>query len=207
MTTREGDDLDLVTSDISLAASRVPAHDRPVIIHDDPPAEPAEPAEPGGRRLLLVIGGALVLVAVVVAAAVAGRQAARDTPQLVVASAGGPGAATGVVPLALTLRVDGPATVAAGQPAHFVVHYADGEGFFSGGSEDWGGVGASSIKESACGSAPPAGKLSDSYEVTHSWAKPGHYPVRIGVTTYTCAGGVARPETATRGLQVTVTAR
>ena len=113
------------------------------------------------------------------------------------------------VPAPLIVQVDVPAQVVAGRPATLVVHYADGAGIFSGSTEDWGDqVGTSSVSEGACPAtaAAPAPALSSGYAPRHTWAKPGTYPVTVGVSTYTCVSGAAVQEQASTTVQVVVAA-
>ena len=81
-------------------------------------------------------------------------------------------------PAALAVTVDGPASVAVGEPVDFTVTYTDGSGIFSGTSEEWGdGVGTSSLQRGSAAPPPaePAGSLADTYQVSHTWTEPGTY--------------------------------
>jgi hypothetical protein len=170
--------------------------DRPVVLGTtpDPPA--------GSRRRLVV---ALVVVLVVLVAAVAGwlllrsdgGTASTHTPA---DQAGGP-----VVPAPLRIQVDAPAQVVAGAPATFVVHYTDGAGTFAGSTEDWGdAIGASSVSLGQCTAAVPASSAAGSFNVDHTWTKPGTYQVALAAASYTCVNGAAVPEQVTKTLQVVV---
>jgi hypothetical protein len=165
-------------------------------------------AGPVARRSTMVWRVALGLLLVALVVAGAWRLSSGGSDEVVARPAvGGLAPAPAVVP-ALTISVDAPATVAAGVPAHFVVHYADGEGVFSGTIEDWGDVGVGSGSQAPCtGSTPAPGALQDSYVATHTWADPGSYPVAISVTTYTCRAGQAVEETKRADLTVVVTPR
>jgi hypothetical protein len=169
---------------------------------DDPPVVVPDPAGRSLRVAVLVVG---VVAALLVAGLGAlwllggGDDDVATTPAL----AGGDPAG----PAALTVRVDPPETVVAGQPATLVVHYADGLGVFSGSTEDWGdGVGAGSVKNGRCGPADTRSPVAGSYRATHTWADPGSYPVTVEVTTYSCAAGTAVEEHASTTVDVSVTA-
>jgi hypothetical protein len=204
MTARNDDGLDteVATPDLSVYSSLA---DRPVVIDDDVP-----PPTQSRLTVLVVLAAVLVLAAIVAAIVVVAR-GGDDSPADTVTKADGgakadqqSGTGTGV-PAALSISVDAPAAVVAGQTARFVVHYRDGEGIFSGGSEDWGDIGTSSISEAKCESSTPAADALDAtYVVRHKWSEVGTYPVAIGVTTYTCQAGQAVPETKTTTLQVSV---
>jgi hypothetical protein len=177
---------------------------------DSPAAGVGSPSagRPSARRSTVAwrVGLGVLLVALV--AAGAWRLSAGGSDEVVARPAvGGLAPAPAVVP-ALTISVDAPATVVAGVPAQFVVHYADGEGVFSGTIEDWGDVGVGSGSQAPCtGSTPAPGPLKDSYVAMHTWTDPGTYPVAISVTTYTCRGGQAVEETKRADLTVVVTPR
>ncbi|MGZ4589197.1 MAG: hypothetical protein ACXV2I_00195 [Actinomycetes bacterium] len=189
-----GPDIQVSPSDVRLVTSE----DRPVIIQD------AAPARRRSRRTVLLVAGVVVLVAAIVVG-VGLYAGGRDQ---VVAEPGGQGPQAPAVPAPLSVTVDAPATVVAGQDARFVVHYADGEGIFSGAREDWGDIGAASGRGSPCdGTAPAPKALASSYVATHAWPAAGTYPVSIAVTTYTCQAGEAVEETATTTMQVRVSAR
>jgi len=105
----------------------------------------------------------------------------------------------------LRVAVTAPQRVVAGEPADFAITWSDGEGIFSGTSEDWGdGVGASSLAQQACDLAPPAGPAGGEVTVRHTFTVPGPYTVVLGVSTYTCSGAEAVTETATQTVQVDV---
>jgi len=178
-----------------------PGDDRPVILSSEP-APAAQPAR-SVRRRVVQVG---VAVGVVLAIAGAGWLAlggAEDDP---VVTDRAPAAAGPAVVEPLTLQVDGPAAVQAGQPAELVVHYQDGKGAFSGSTEDWGdGVGTSSLAQGRCTAAgPPADPTSGSYRATHTWAEPGSYTVSVGVSSYTCVDGAAVEEQASTTVTVVV---
>jgi hypothetical protein len=116
-----------------------------------------------------------------------------------------PAAAPAVV-APLTLQVEPPAAVRAGQPVELDVQYADGKGVFSGSTEDWGdGVGTSSLAQGRCPATDtPADPTSGSYQATHTWAEPGSYRVSIGVSSYTCVNGAPVEEQASTTVTVVV---
>lgn len=176
--------------------------DRPVVLGGPPERGGSRPR---GRRRVLVLGlvAGLALV-VAVAAWVAGRGDGE------VATTPAPGAEpTGPAPL--TLQVEVVAPVVAGRPATVLVRYDDGDGIFSGATEEWGdGVGAGSVKQGRCeaaGAPQPAQPAAGSYQATHVWTEPGSYPVKVAVTTYTCVDGAAVREEAVRTLTVVVAGR
>ncbi len=96
----------------------------------------------------------------------------------------------------------------AGQAAELTVRYADGDGIFSGSTEDWGdGVGTSSLAQGRCAaSGTPAVPASGSYLAEHTWSEPGSYTVTVGVSSYTCVDGAPVEEQATTTVRVEVTA-
>jgi hypothetical protein len=103
------------------------------------------------------------------------------------------------------MTVELPDTVVAGQAADIVVRWSDGEGVFSGTSEDWGdGVGTSSLAQDQCTGVATDRKSADSYLVTHTWAEPGSYQVALGVTTYLCTDGTAVQEDVSKTVTVQV---
>lgn len=110
-----------------------------------------------------------------------------------------------VAPAPLTVTVTAPPQVVAGERAEFTLRWSDGEGFFSGTSEDWGdGVGASSLAQEACDLAPAAGPAGGEVTVRHTFTAPGPYALVLGVSTYTCSGPEPVTETATETVQVDV---
>lgn len=197
-----GPDTEVSAPDLSVYSTLA---DRPVIVDDDGP-----PATQRRLTVLVVVAAVVVLAAIAAAIIVVAR--AGDETVVTKPGAGAQadqqsGTGTGV-PEALSISVDAPAAVVAGQTARFVVHYRDGEGIFSGGSEDWGDIGASSISQGTCESSTPGpGALDAAYVVRHRWSEVGTYPVTIGVTTYTCQSGQPVPETKTATLQVSVDPR
>jgi hypothetical protein len=182
--------------------------DRPVVIFDQAPDRPPRRA----RRRMLAAALLVVLGVAAIGAAswwvtrgdevVATRPAAQapvEPPPNV------------TLPAALAVTVAAPATVVAGQPARFVVSYADGSGIFSGSTQDWGEVGVGSVKERACAAdTSTAAAIQGSYVATHKWRSAGSYPVSFAVTTYTCSkgsNGQATQETNKAQLTVVVAAR
>jgi hypothetical protein len=206
MTMREGMNGEIGSRDIEVSNPEVPAGIEPAVFAPDdrPVIALASPPPSRQRRPALVVAAVLLPIAAIVVGVAVFLGGGDD----VVAKPAGPGPkapAVPAVPFALSITVDAPATVVAGEDARFVVQYADGLGIFSGGSEDWGDVGASSTRRAVCGTpAAAATALDDSYVVQHAWDAAGTYPVIISVTTYTCQGGEAVEETATTTLQVTV---
>lgn len=180
-----------------------------VVSSSVPPRPPAQPMldTPRGARLPLAIIAILVLavsaVGIAIAALVTGNSDSVAKPRVQQP------AAVPAAPAALSVTADGPASVIVGEQATITVTYTDGTGIFSGTSEEWGdGVGASSVREGSCSAAADApGPLSDSYQLTHSWAQPGTYSLVLGVNTYTCSGTTAVQEQATTMLIVKVRAR
>ena len=157
---------------------------------------------PAARRGRLVLGVATLLalalaVALVLVAVLGGDD---DPVKATAPSAAGPAA-----PAALGMTVELPDTVVAGQAADIVVRWSDGEGVFSGTSEDWGdGVGTSSLAQDQCTGVVTDRKSADSYPVTHTWAEPGSYQVALGVTTYLCTDGTAVQEDVSKTVTVQV---
>jgi hypothetical protein len=172
-----------------------------------PPAPPTLIDSPRAARLPLAIIAILVLlvsaVGIAIAAVVEGNSDSVAKPQ-----AQQP-AAVPAPPAALSVVADGPASVTVGEQATITVTYSDGNGIFSGTSEEWGdGVGASSVREGRCSAtAAVPGALSDSYQLTHRWTVPGTYSLVLGVHTYTCSGTTAVQEQKTTMLIVKVLAR
>lgn len=118
-----------------------------------------------------------------------------------------PGAAGPARSEALEVEVSAPAEVTAGVAATFTITWRDGDGIFSGTTEEWGdGVGVSSEQQARCDVTGPRADRPGrgSIEVPHVFAKPGRYTVVLGVTTYTCQGAAATTESAAETLTVTV---
>ena len=183
-----------------------PTGDRPVIVWSG-----TVPAAASGRtrlRRAVQAGVALGLVLAVsgVGWLALGGSGADDVATDRVPAADGAAADKPAVVAPLTLQVDAPTAVQAGQPAELVVDYQDGKGTFSGSTEDWGdGVGTSSLAQGRCTAAgPPADPTSGSYRATHTWAEPGSYAVTIGVSSYTCVDGAAVEEQASTTVTVVV---
>jgi hypothetical protein len=107
------------------------------------------------------------------------------------------------------VTVDAPASATVGESAEFRVSYTDGSGIFSGTVEEWGDdVGTSSLQQGQCTAASPAaGKLADTYRVSHTWTEPGTYTVVLGVHSYTCRGTSAVLETTQQSVTLQVLAR
>ena len=175
-----------------------PADDRPVLV----PAPGAAPRPGPMLRRAVLLGVASGLL---VAVAVAGWLVRGGDDEVVTAPATPPRPAA-VEPLAL--RVDVPADVVAGEPAELVVHYSDGAGTFSGGTEEWGDeIGASSLTEGHCGTpAEAAGPAAGSYRASHTWSEAGTYTVKVAVSSYTCEAGTPVVEEATTSVTVAVAA-
>jgi hypothetical protein len=168
---------------------------------DPGPPDADRPAD--GRRRRLVIGGAALLVLAAAIALVLGVVLGGDDDPV---EAAAPSAAGPAAPAALGMTVELPDTVVAGQPADIVVRWSDGEGVFSGTSEDWGdGVGTSSLAQDQCTGVATDRKSADSYTVSHTWAEPGSYQVALGVTTYLCTDGSAVQEDVSKTVTVQVT--
>ena len=173
METREGQDVEVRRGpDIVVTTTAAdPAPDGP------PPAPP--------RRRLLVALVAVLTLAALVSVALVLVLGGEDEPVETAAPAAGPAS-----PAELGMTVELPETVVAGQTAEIVVRWTDGEGVFSGTSEDWGdGVGTSSLAQDQCTGAATTTKSADSYTVKHAWSEPGTYQVVLGVTTYVCTDG------------------
>lgn len=155
-----------------------------------PPAREEPQPGPPRRTLAVALVAGLVLVIVVTLVLIWVTGGDDD----VVARAPSPPAAQGPQqPAALTMSVQAPETVVAGEPAEFVVTWSDGSGVLAGSTEEWGDdVGASSVREGRCeASAPAEPAAAGEFAVSHTWAEPGTYPVVLGVTTTTCSGGEA----------------
>lgn len=174
-----------------------------------PPDAPPEvvndlPATRSRRPLSLLA----VVVALAVAATVAAVVLTGDDD--VVATPGTSQAAVPEEVSALTVTVTPPTSVVAGQEATFAIAYADDEGVFSGGTEDWGdGLATSSLKQSSCdvpASGSPPGAAAGSYQVGHTFAEAGTYQLELGVRSYTCVDGTAVEEVAIKTFAVTVAA-
>jgi hypothetical protein len=190
METREGQDLDVRREPEVVVSTSSDAGTDP----DGPP--PAPPR----RRLVIGLAAllALALAVVLVLFLVVGGD---DRPVKATAPVGD-GA---VVPAALGMTVELPDTVVAGQNAEIVVRWTDGEGVFSGTSEDWGdGVGTSSLAQDQCTGVATDRKSADRYTVKHAWSEPGSYQVVLGVTTYLCTDGSAVQEDVSKTVSVQV---
>jgi hypothetical protein len=172
---------------------------------------PAAPASaPLRRRRLLLLALSVGLALVSLAALAVGFGPGRGTDHPVTASDGTPAAATVAAPRPAAIRVSvaAPRQAVAGQPLRLVVTYADGRGIFSGSTEDWGdGVGVSSLAEDRCSARTGSpGPITGTYRATHTFSKPGSYPVRIAVSSYTCEGAAPVEEEATTTVTVEVAA-
>jgi len=166
----------------------------------------AGPTGPERSRRRLVVGLAallaLVLAVTVVLVLVLGGD---DQPDVTTRT---PAAADPAGPAALGLTVELPDQVVAGEPASLVVRWTDGEGVFSGSTEEWGdGVGTSSLAQDNCSTTatatqdrPSAGR----YTARHTWSEPGTYQVTVGVASYLCEAGTATEEDATTTVSVEV---
>ena len=190
METREGQDLEVRRTPDVVVTTTPPA---------DVPGDGPRPAQPR-RRLVVALAAllALVLAAVLVSVLVLGGG---DEP----VRATQPPAAGPVAPAALGMTVEVPDTVVAGQPAEVVIRWTDGEGVFSGTSEDWGdGVGTSSLAQDQCTGVATDRAAADTYRVAHTWSEPGSYQVALGVTTYVCTGGSAVQEDVSKTVTVQV---
>lgn len=158
------------------------------------------PPAPPRRRLVIGLAAllALALVAVLVLVLALGGD---DEP----VKASPPPAAGPAEPADLGMTVELPETVVAGESAEIVVRWTDGEGVFSGTSEDWGdGVGTSSLAQDQCTGVATDRRSADSYQLTHAWSEPGSYQVVLGVTTYTCTDGSAVQEDVSKTVTVQV---
>lgn len=190
MQTRNGrQQLRVERADIVVTTTSPPALDGP------PPVAPRRPL-----ALALVGGLVLALVATLALIWVTGGDGEVVATPPAQSPAQGP-----VVPAPLTVAAEGPETVVAGQPARFVVTWADGSGEFVGSTEDWGDIGVSSVREGRCDpSAPAEPAASGEYAVSHTWSEPGTYSVVLGVTTTTCTAGASVREESTASMKVTV---
>jgi len=197
METREGRDLEVRHGPgvaVSTSGEAGPGGEHAL---DGPP--PVRPR----RRLVVGLAAllALVLAVTVVLVLVLGGDDEPDvTTRTPAADPGGP------APLGLTVEV--PDEVVAGQPARLVLRWADGEGVFSGSTEEWGdGVGTSSLAQDSCAAGATAAQGRPSagrYAATHTWAEPGTYQVTIGVASYLCQDGTATQEDARTTVSVQV---
>lgn len=163
-------------------------------VNDGPP-----PAPPRGRLLVgLVALLALALVTTLVLVLVLGGDDGPVTAQ----PPAGKGAAA---PTDLGMTVELPDPVVAGEAAAIVVRWSDGEGVFSGSSEEWGdGVGTSSLAQDQCAGVTTDKQAAGQYTVKHTWTEPGTYQVVLGVATYTCQDGSAVEEQASKTVSVQV---
>ena len=196
METREGRDLEVQHGPgVAVSPSDVPSvqHD----VDGPPPARPRRRLVVGHVALL-----ALVLAVTVVLVLVLGGD---DEPEVTTRT---PSAADPAGPADLGLTVEVPDQVVAGEPARFVVRWADGEGVFSGSTEEWGdGVGTSSLAQDSCSATATAAQGRPSagrYAASHTWAEPGTYQVTIGVASYLCQDGTATQEDARTTVTVEV---
>lgn len=182
-----------------------PTLDRPVLLSHRVPVAPA--ARSRLRRavqLVVVLGLAL---AVAVAGWLALRGGGGDDAVLATDRGAPVAKQAGTAPLSLHVEV--PSVVTAGNPAQIVVRYEDGDGVFSGSTEDWGdGVGTSSLAQGRCTAAgtTPA-PVDGSYQAVHTWKEPGRYTVSVGVSSYACVDGAPVEEQATTTVKVEVAAR
>jgi hypothetical protein len=195
METREGRDLEVRRGPEVVVGTGTSAGEHPV---DGPP-----PVRPRRRLVVgLVALLALVLAVTVVLVLVLGGD---DEPEVTTRTpaAADPG---GPAPLGLTVEV--PDEVVADQPAELVVRWTDGEGVFSGSTEEWGdGVGTSSLAQDSCAASATAAQDRPSagrYTASHTWAEPGTYRVTIGVASYLCESGTATQEDAQTTVSVEV---
>lgn len=168
-----------------------------------PEATGARPA--GGRSLRRTVLLAGVLAASVAVVAVGLLLWSGGEADVVAPPPAGP-AVRVAGPAALGMTVDVPQRVTAGEAATLTVGWTDGEGTFSGTTEEWGdGVGTSSLGLARCDEATTAADSSGgTYELTHTWSEPGTYTVVIGVATYTCDAGTPSEEQVSRTLTVEV---
>ena len=201
-----GPQLERIPEIVLTPAPADPVAHRPVVHTRQAPLPAPAPSRFRLRRAV-ELGVALGLV---VAVAAGGWLALRgDDGDDVVATDRGAPAAEPAGPAPLSLEVDVPAVVRAGTAAQLTVRYEDGDGIFSGSSEDWGdGVGTSSVAQGRCPAAgTPAEPASGSYHAAHTWSEPGSYTVTVGVSSYTCVDGAPVEEQATRTVRVEVAAR
>ena len=191
METREGQDVEVRRGPDIVVTTTTAADPAP----DGPP-----PAPP--RRRLLVALVAVLTLATLVSVALVLVLGGDDKPVETTAPAAVPDS-----PAELGMTVELPETVVAGQTAQIVVRWTDGEGVFSGTSEDWGdGVGTSSLAQDQCTGAATTTKSADSYTVKHAWSEPGTYQVVLGVTTYVCTDGSPVQEDVSKTVSVQVQA-
>lgn len=202
METREGRDLE-VHKDPEVVHSAPGGSGGPGAEHAQHLADGPTPAPPRRRLVIgLVALLALVLAVTVVLVLVLGGD---DEPEVTTRT---PAAADPAGPAPLGLTVEVPDEVVAGQPARLVVRWTDGEGVFSGSTEEWGdGVGTSSLAQDSCSATATAAQAKPSagrYTTRHTWAEPGTYQVTVGVSSYLCEGGTATEEDASTTVAVTV---
>ncbi len=200
-----GPQLERMPEIVLTRASAEPPLDPPAVRTSTVPL-PAAPSRSRLRRAVQ-LGVALGLVLTV---AGGGWLALRgdDGADVVATDRGAPAAElAGPAPLALT--VDVPAAVRAGTAARLMVRYEDGDGIFSGSTEDWGdGVGTSSLAQGRCAATgSTAAPASGSYQAKHTWSEPGSYTLTVAVSSYTCVDGAPVEEQATTTVRVEVAAR
>jgi hypothetical protein len=188
MKTREGQGLEVRHEpDVVVGTPGAAANDGP------PPAAP--------RRRLLVGLVALLALALVATFALVLVLGGDDDP----VTAKPPAAQGPAVPADLGMTVELPESIVAGEAVTIVVRWSDGEGVFSGSSEEWGdGVGTSSLAQDQCTSAATDKPAAGRYSVKHTWAEPGTYDVVLGVATYVCQDGSAVEEQASKTVSVQV---
>lgn len=188
METREGKDLEVRHEpDVVVATSDVASHDGP-------------PPTPPRRRLLVGLVGLLVLALLATFGLVLVLGGDDDPVTAKPPAAAGPAA-----PADLGMTVEVPEGIVAGQAATITIRWSDGEGVFSGSSEEWGdGVGTSSLAQDQCTGAATDKPAAGRYTVTHTWAEAGTYDVVLGVATYVCQNGSAVEEQASKTVSVQV---
>jgi hypothetical protein len=180
-----------------------PVGEPPMIVRTPGPAETGTSL----LRIAVLLGvGAGLVVALVVGALLVLRGGESDVRT---STPDPPAAQAPAGPAELTVHVETPTGVVAGEKSVFVVHYDDGEGVFSGSTEEWGdGVGTSSLAQQPCGpSAVTSKAATGSFRTAHTWAEPGSYQVALGVTTYTCVDGSPVTEDASTTVTVEVAPR
>ena len=195
MDTREDHDIEVRHGpEVRVPAARMPAS------HAEAQDGPA-PAPPR-RRLVVTLVSLLVLTLVATLTLVLVLGGDEPTVEATVPPAD---VAAGPAPLGMT--VDLPTRVVAGEEATIVVRWTDGEGVFSGSTEEWGdGVGASSLAQDACTGVTTDQPSAGRYAVAHTWSEAGTYQLVLGVATYTCEGGSAVTEDASKTVSVEVVA-
>jgi hypothetical protein len=202
METREGRDLE-VQRDPEVVLSTSGDRGDP----SDPGAEHLAdgPAPAPPRRRLVIVLAALLALALAVTVVLVLVLGGDDEPEVTTRT---PAAADPAGPAPLGLTVEVPDQVVAGQPARLVVRWTDGEGVFSGSTEEWGdGVGTSSLAQDSCSATATAAQGKPSagrYTARHTWAEPGIYQVTVGVSSYLCEGGSATEEDASTTVAVEV---